>query len=177
MTLVHVLTDPATDITATAAERHRAIVEAAVVADQAGFEGVHIGEHHGLEYTTSAPPVVLAAIGERTSRLRLSTAVTLAANLDPVRMAEDYATVDALSGGRCEVVVGRGNFFVSTYTLFGQRLEDSHELFAQNVELLAQLWAGKEVSWAGSRHRAPINEFVLQPAPVGAMPLWIGGGA
>jgi alkanesulfonate monooxygenase SsuD/methylene tetrahydromethanopterin reductase-like flavin-dependent oxidoreductase (luciferase family) len=166
MTLGDVVADPVTGCTATAAERHRAIVEAAVVADQAGFEGVHIGEHHGLEYTTSAPPVVLAAIGERTSRLRLSTAVTLAANLDPIRMAEDYATVDALSGGRCEVVVGRGNFFVSTYTLF-----------AQNVELLAQLWAGKEVSWAGSRHRAPINEFVLQPAPVGAMPLWIGGGA
>jgi len=177
MTLGDVVADPVTGRTPTAAERHRAIVEAAVVADEAGFEGVHIGEHHGLEYTTSAPPVILAAIGERTSSLRLSTAVTLAANLDPIRMAEDYATVDALSGGRCEVVVGRGNFFVSTYTLFGQRLEDSHELFAQNVELLTQLWAGKEVSWAGSPHRAPINEFVLQPAPVGEMPLWVGGGA
>ncbi len=177
MTLGDVVTDPVTGLTPTAAERHRAIVEAAVVADEAGFEGVHIGEHHGLEYTTSAPPVILAAIGERTSRLRLSTAVTLAANLDPIRVAEDYATVDVLSGGRCEVVVGRGNFFVSTYTLFGQRLEDSHELFAQNVELLTQLWAGKEVDWTGSRHRAPICEFVLQPAPVGVMPLWIGGGA
>ena len=177
MTLGDVVADPVTGRTPTAAERHRAIVEAAVVADEAGFEGVHIGEHHGLEYTTSAPPVILAAIGERTSSLRLSTAVTLAANLDPIRMAEDYATVDALSGGRCEVVVGRGNFFVTTYTLFGQRLEDSHELFAQNVELLTQLWAGKEVNWAGSRHRAPINEFVLQPVPVGAMPLWVGGGA
>jgi alkanesulfonate monooxygenase SsuD/methylene tetrahydromethanopterin reductase-like flavin-dependent oxidoreductase (luciferase family) len=177
MTLGDVVADPVTGLTPTAAERHRAIVEAAVVADEAGFEGVHIGEHHGIEYTTSAPPVILAAIGERTSRLRLSTAVTLAANLDPIRVAEDYATVDALSGGRCEVVVGRGNFFVSTYTLFGQRLEDSHELFAQNVELLAELWAGKEVNWAGSRHRAPISEFVLQPVPVGAMPLWVGGGA
>ncbi|TAM67462.1 LLM class flavin-dependent oxidoreductase [Mycobacterium sp.] len=177
MTLGDVVTDPVTGLTPTAAERHRAIVEAAAVADEAGFEGVHIGEHHGLEYTTSAPPVILAAIGERTSRLGLSTAVTLAANLDPIRVAEDYATVDALSGGRCEVVVGRGNFFVSTYTLFGQLLEDSHELFAQNVELLTQLWAGKEVTWAGSRHRAPISEFVLQPAPVGPMPLWVGGGA
>jgi alkanesulfonate monooxygenase SsuD/methylene tetrahydromethanopterin reductase-like flavin-dependent oxidoreductase (luciferase family) len=177
MTLGDVVADPVTGLAPTAAERHRAIVEAAVVADEAGFEGVHIGEHHGIEYTTSAPPVILAAIGERTSRLRLSTAVTLAANLDPIRVAEDYATVDALSGGRCEVVVGRGNFFVSTYTLFGQRLEDSHELFAQNVELLTQLWAGKEVDWPGSRHRAPIAEFVLQPVPVGAMPLWVGGGA
>jgi alkanesulfonate monooxygenase SsuD/methylene tetrahydromethanopterin reductase-like flavin-dependent oxidoreductase (luciferase family) len=107
MTLGDVVADPVTGLAPTAAERHRAIVEAAVVADEAGFEGVHIGEHHGLEYTTSAPPVILAAIGERTSRLRLSTAVTLAANLDPIRVAEDYATVDALSGGRCEVVVGR----------------------------------------------------------------------
>lgn len=177
MTLGDTVADPVTGATETAAQRHRAIVEAAVVADQVGFHGVHVGEHHGLEYTTSAPPVILSAIGERTTNLRLSTAVMLAANLDPVRVAEDYATVDALSGGRCEVVVGRGNFFVATYTLFGQAIEDSHELFAENVELLTQLWTGKEVSWPGSRHRAPIEEFVLQPAPVGPMPIWIGGGA
>lgn len=177
MTLGDQVTDPITGTRETAAQRHRAIVEAAAVADQAGFHGIHIGEHHGLEYTTSAPPVILAAIGERTENLRLSTAVALAANLDPVRAAEDYATVDALSGGRCEVVVGRGNFFVSTYTLFGQKLEDSHELFHDAVELLVQLWSGKPVNWPGSAHRAPIDDFVLQPTPVGAMPLWIGGGA
>jgi alkanesulfonate monooxygenase SsuD/methylene tetrahydromethanopterin reductase-like flavin-dependent oxidoreductase (luciferase family) len=121
--------------------------------------------------------VILSAISERTRRLRLSTAVTLAANLDPVRAAEDYATVDVLSGGRCEVVVGRGNFFVSTYSLFGQDIEDSHELFRDNVELLVQLWSGKEINWPGSAHRAAIEEFVLQPPPVGGLPLWIGGGA
>ncbi|OHV06901.1 LLM class flavin-dependent oxidoreductase [Mycobacterium talmoniae] len=177
MSLGDVVTDPVTGRTETAAERHRAIVEAAVAADQVGFHCVHVGEHHGLDYTTSAPPVILSAIGERTTRLRLSTAVTLAANLDPIRVAEDYATVDALSGGRCEVVVGRGNFFVSTYTLFGQQLTDSHELFAENVELLTQLWAGKEINWPGSRHRAPISDFTVQPAPVGPLPVWIGGGA
>lgn len=177
MSLGDAVTDPVTGATETAPERHRALVEAAAVADQVGFHGFHVGEHHGIDYTTSAPPVVLSAIGERTSTLRLSTAVTLAANLDPIRVAEDYATVDALSGGRCEVVAGRGNFFVSTYTLFGQELADSHELFADNVELLTQLWTGKEVNWPGSRHRAPIDDFTLRPAPVGAMPLWIGGGA
>lgn len=177
MTLGDQVTDPVTGVRETAAERHRAAVEAAVVADEAGFHGVHIGEHHGLEYTTSAPPVILSAIGERTRNLRLSTAVTLAANLDPVRAAEDYATVDVLSGGRAEVVVGRGNFFVSTYTLFGQRIEDSHELFHDAVELLVRLWSGKAVNWPGSAHRAPIEDFVLQPPPVGQMPLWIGGGA
>jgi alkanesulfonate monooxygenase SsuD/methylene tetrahydromethanopterin reductase-like flavin-dependent oxidoreductase (luciferase family) len=177
MTLGDLVTDPVTGARETPAERHRAIVEAAAVADGAGFHGVHIGEHHGLEYLFSAPPVILSAIGERTRRLRLSTAVTLAANLDPVRAAEDYATVDVLSGGRCEVVVGRGNFFVSTYSLFGQDIEDSHELFRDNVELLVQLWSGKEINWAGSAHRAAIEEFVLQPPPVGGLPLWIGGGA
>ncbi|MDT7628562.1 MAG: hypothetical protein QOI50_492, partial [Pseudonocardiales bacterium] len=125
MTLGDLVTDPVTGTRETPAERHRAIVEAAAVADGVGFHGVHIGEHHGLEYLFSAPPVILSAISERTRRLRLSTAVTLAANLDPVRAAEDYATVDVLSGGRCEVVVGRGNFFVSTYSLFGQDIEDS----------------------------------------------------
>jgi alkanesulfonate monooxygenase SsuD/methylene tetrahydromethanopterin reductase-like flavin-dependent oxidoreductase (luciferase family) len=177
MTLGDLVTDPVTGARETPAERHRAIVEAAAVADGAGFHGVHIGEHHGLEYLFSAPPVILSAIGERTRRLRLSTAVTLAANLDPVRAAEDYATVDVLSGGRCEVVVGRGNFFVSTYSLFGQDIEDSHELFRVIVELLVQLWSGKEINWPGSAHRAAIEEFVLQPPPVGGLPLWIGGGA
>ncbi|MDT7561198.1 MAG: hypothetical protein QOE32_3808 [Pseudonocardiales bacterium] len=177
MTLGDLVTDPVTGTRETPAERHRAIVEAAAVADGVGFHGVHIGEHHGLEYLFSAPPVILSAISERTRRLRLSTAVTLAANLDPVRAAEDYATVDVLSGGRCEVVVGRGNFFVSTYSLFGQDIEDSHELFRDNVELLVQLWSGKEINWPGSAHRAAIEEFVLQPPPVGGLPLWIGGGA
>lgn len=177
MTLGDQVTDPITGGRETAAERHRAIVEAAAAADEVGVHGMHVGEHHGLEYTTSAPPVILSAIGERTRNLRLSTAVTLAANLDPVRMAEDYATVDALSGGRCEVVVGRGNFFVSTYTLFGQRIEDSHERFGEAVELLVALWSGKTVNWPGSSHRAAIEDFVLQPPPVGTMPLWIGGGA
>ncbi|HWO66247.1 MAG TPA: LLM class flavin-dependent oxidoreductase, partial [Umezawaea sp.] len=170
------ITDPITGTKPTPSERHRAIVEAAVVADESGFHGVHIGEHHGLDYIFSAPPVILAAIAERTTNLRLATAVTLAANLDPVRAAEDYATVDVLSGGRCEVVVGRGNGFANTYTLFGQRLEDSAELFAERVELLTRLWSGDPVNWPGSTHRAPIDGFELQPPPVHGLPLWVGGG-
>lgn len=177
MTLGDMVTDPVTGDRETPAQRHRSIVEAAVCAEAVGFRGVHVGEHHGLEYVYSAPPVILSAIGERTSRLRLSTAVTLAANLDPVRVAEDYATVDALSNGRVEVVVGRGNFFVATYTLFGQDIADSHEMFGDNVELLVELWSGKEVNWGGSRFRAPIGAFELRPPPVGRLPLWIGGGA
>jgi alkanesulfonate monooxygenase SsuD/methylene tetrahydromethanopterin reductase-like flavin-dependent oxidoreductase (luciferase family) len=176
MTLGDLVRDPVTGVLETPAERHRSVVEAAAAADEVGFHGVNIGEHHGLEYIYSAPPVILAAIAERTKNLRLSTAVTLAANLDPVRAAEDYATLDALSGGRTEMVVGRGNFFTSTYTLFGQDPEDSHELFGENVELLLRLWSGESVSWTG-RSRPPLEDFTLQPPPVDVPPLWIGGGA
>ncbi|KXF55764.1 luciferase [Rhodococcus sp. SC4] len=176
MTLGDQVTDPVTGVRETAAQRHRAIVEASVAADEGGFEAVHVGEHHGLEYIYSAPPVILAAIGERTSRLKLSTAVTLIANLDPVRAAEDYATLDALNDGRAEMVVGRGNFFTSTYTVFGQDPDDSHELYQENIELLLDLWTGKPVTWEG-KHRAPLQNFELQPPPAEIPPLWIGGGA
>lgn len=176
MTLGDQVTDPVTGVRESAAERHRAIVEAAVAADQGGFEGVHVGEHHGLEYIYSAPPVILAAIGERTTNIKLSTAVTLVANLDPVRAAEDYSTLDALNSGRVEVVAGRGNFFTSTYTVFGQDPEASHELFEENIELLLNLWSGKPVTTQGG-HRAPLDAFELQPPPERVLPLWIGGGA
>lgn len=176
MTLGDLVTDPLTGKRETPAEKHRGIVEASVAADEAGFEGVHVGEHHGLEYIFSAPPVILAAIGERTKNIKLSTAVTLIANLDPVRAAEDYATLDAMNDGRVEMVVGRGNFFTETYTVFGQNPDDSHELFQENVELLLDLWTGKPVTWEG-KHRAPLNNFTLEPAPSAVPPLWIGGGA
>jgi alkanesulfonate monooxygenase SsuD/methylene tetrahydromethanopterin reductase-like flavin-dependent oxidoreductase (luciferase family) len=168
MTLGDIVTDPVTGTRETSAQRHRSVVEAAAVADSVGFHGVHIGEHHGLEYIFSAPPVILSAIAERTTNLKLSTAVTLIANLDPVRAAEDYATLDALSG--------RGNFFTSTYNLFGQDPDDSHALFSENVELLLELWRGKEVNWTG-KFRTPIEQFTLEPRPEVVPRLWIGGGA
>jgi alkanesulfonate monooxygenase SsuD/methylene tetrahydromethanopterin reductase-like flavin-dependent oxidoreductase (luciferase family) len=176
MTLGDLDTDPVTGGRETPGQRHRAIVEAAAVADQVGLHGVHIGEHHGMEYIYSSPPVILSAMAERTKNIVLSTGVTLAANLDPVRVAEDYATVDSLSNGRMEMVVGRGNFFATTYDLFGQRIEDSHELFAENIELILDLWTGHEVTWTG-KFRPPIERFGLQPVPDNLPPMWIGGGA
>src|SRR5438874_632113 len=155
MSLGDSIVDPVTGQQSSAAERHRMLVESAVAAEAAGFTSVNMGEHHGIDYIYSAPPVVLAAIAERTSTLRLSTAVTLAANLDPFRMAEDYATVDVLSGGRVEIVAGRGNFFVSTYTLFGQDVAESRERFDEAIELLLTLWRGGVVNWEGS-FRPPI---------------------
>lgn len=176
MTLGDLVTDPVTGGRESTAQRHRAIVEAAAVADQAGFRSVHVGEHHGMDYVYSAPPVILAAIAERTEHIKLSTGVALAANLDPVRAAEDYATVHALSGGRAEMVVGRGNFFTTTYDLFGQDPADSHELFAENIELILDLWSGREVTWQG-KHRAPVTEFRLEPSLDVAPRMWVGGGA
>src|SRR5205823_11098421 len=97
----------------------------------------------------SSPPVVLAAIAERTTALRLSTGVTLGVNLDPVRLAEDYATVDVLSGGRVEPCIGRGTFFPHTFAAFGQNPRDAHAMFAENLELLLVLWGDGDVHWSG----------------------------
>lgn len=178
MSLGDMITDPVTGTTMSGAERHRMMIDAAPVAEQAGFYGINIGEHHGLDYAFSTPPVVLAAIAERTQRLKLSTAVALAANLDPLRIAEDYAAVDVISNGRLELVTGRGNFFESTYTLFGQSPAESAARFAESMELLCKLWPGDPVHWQG-QFRAPINGEYLQPKPVQAdrLPFWVGGGS
>jgi alkanesulfonate monooxygenase SsuD/methylene tetrahydromethanopterin reductase-like flavin-dependent oxidoreductase (luciferase family) len=154
------------------------MIDAAVIADRSGFYGINFGEHHGIDYAFSAPPVILAAVAERTRRLRLSTAVALAANLDPLRLAEDYATVDVISGGRVEIVTGRGNFFESTYALFGQSPADSPARFAEAMELLCRLWQGEPVHWSG-RFRPPINGERLRPTPVqkDSLPFWVGGGS
>jgi alkanesulfonate monooxygenase SsuD/methylene tetrahydromethanopterin reductase-like flavin-dependent oxidoreductase (luciferase family) len=178
MSLGDIIDDPVTGRPFSAPERYRMTIEAAVVGDRTGLQGVYVGEHHGIEYTFSAPAVVLGAIAERTSRLRLGTAVALAANLDPLRMAEDYATVDVISGGRLELVTGRGNFFESTYGLFGQSPADSAARFSESMTLLCQLWPGKPVTWSGE-FRTPITGQYLQPTPTQQqrLPFWIGGGS
>lgn len=172
------VTDPVTGYRPTVQERHRNFVESAVVAEAAGFHGVNMGEHHGIEYVFSCPPVVLAAIAERTERIKLGTGVTLLANLDALRVAEDYATLDVLSNGRVEIVSGRGNFFATTYELFGQPLEESVDRFGENADLLTQLWTGRPVHWSG-RFRPSVNGEALQPAPVQAASecMWLGGGS
>lgn len=179
MSLGDITDDPVTGNRFSAAERYRMTLDAAAVGDRVGLQGYYIGEHHGISYTFSSPGVVLAAIAARTTRLRLGTAVALAANLDTLRLAEDYATVDVISGGRLELVTGRGNFFEKTYDLFGQSAADSAERFAEAMELLCQLWAGKPVHWEG-KFRAPITGQHLEPTPVQQdppLPFWVGGGS
>jgi alkanesulfonate monooxygenase SsuD/methylene tetrahydromethanopterin reductase-like flavin-dependent oxidoreductase (luciferase family) len=178
LSLGDLITDPVTGRRATPSERHRSLVDQAVLAEQVGFTSVHLGEHHFCEYILSAPAVVLAAIAERTTTLRLSTGVTLGVNNDPVRLAEDYATVDVLSGGRVEPVVGRGTFFPHTFAGFGQDPRHAKAVFAEHLELLVRLWTEEEVTWRGDHH-TPVTALTTHPRPHQRPrpPIWVGAGA
>ncbi len=171
------LPDPHSGERVSQAQRQRQFVELAVRAEALGFDSVWLGEHHLCDYILSSPPVVLAAIASLTRQLRLGTAVTLLGNLDPVRAAEDYATVDALSGGRVELVAGRG-VLKRTYRDFGRDPADSRALYRENIELLLRLWTETDVHWSG-RFRASLDGVTVTPGPVQKPhpPLWIGGGS
>ncbi|MBW1886139.1 MAG: LLM class flavin-dependent oxidoreductase [Deltaproteobacteria bacterium] len=158
-------------------EHHRQIVDNAVLAEELGFDSIWLGEHHFCDYILSSPPVVLAAIAERTERLRLGTAVTLLPTLDPVRVAEDYATVDLLSGGRLEVTVGRG-ILANTYTSLSRDYADSVEMGRENLELLIELWTKEEVHF-DAKFRAPLSGVRVEPHPVQHPhpPIWLAGAS
>lgn len=177
LTLGDLIRDPVTGSLRTPAERHRNLIDQAVWAEDSGFDTIHYGEHHFSRYIMSSPQIVLAAAAERTTRLRLSTGVTLAANLDPVRVAEDYATVDAISNGRIEPCFGRGTLFPDVYTEFGQDESCATERFAENLELILRLWTEENVTWSG-RHRSPLHHATVHPRPTQTPrpPVWIGAG-
>ncbi len=175
LSLGDLLADPVTGAQRTESERHRSIIEQAVRAEQLGFDAVHLGEHHTSDYMLSSPAVVLAAVAERTDRITLSTAVTLLPTLDPVRVVEDFATLDVLSGGRAEIVAGRGSYFQKTFGVFGRDADDSRALFDENVELVVRLLREEEVTWEG-RFRSPLQAVTTRPRPVGPLAVWIGGG-
>lgn len=176
MSLGDLLPHPVTRALDTESSRHRSFVNQAILAEELGFTSVHLGEHHFCDYTLSSPPVVLAAIGERTTTIKLSTSVTLAGNLDPVRVAEDYATVDVLSGGRVELVLGRGSLFARTYEGFGQPVSTARQRFDESVALLARLLREEEVTWQGD-FRPPLNGHTTRPRPMTELPIWIGAGS
>jgi alkanesulfonate monooxygenase SsuD/methylene tetrahydromethanopterin reductase-like flavin-dependent oxidoreductase (luciferase family) len=177
MILGDLVPDPHTGRVASQAERHRAFVELAVLAEEVGLDSVWLGEHHFCDYILSSPAIVLAAIAERTSRIRLGTSVALLPNLDPVRVAEDYATLDLLSGGRVELAVGRG-IVPRVYEGFGQDPEDARTLQEERLELLLRLWTEQEVDWEGTT-RAPIRDLRVEPHPAQRPhpPVWLGGGS
>lgn len=171
------LPDPVTGRLLTQAERYRMIVDAAVKAEETGFRSASVGEHHFCDYIISTPPVLLAAMAERTSTIRLGTAVALGANNDPIRVAEAYATLDVVSEGRVELVLGRGNLYEHTFTAFGQDASASRSIFEENVELVVQALHGEQLDWTGN-HRPPFQNFTTQPRPVqSTVPVWVGGGS
>jgi probable LLM family oxidoreductase len=157
------------------ADRLRDLVEQVVQAEDAGLDVFGIGEHHRKEYLDSAPAVILAAAAARTRRIRLTSAVTVLSSADPVRVFQNFATLDLLSQGRAEIVAGRGSF-VDSFPLFGFRLEDYDSLFAENLDLLLKIRDNEHVTWSG-KHRAPLTGQGVYPRPVQTpLPIWLGVG-
>jgi probable LLM family oxidoreductase len=157
------------------AQRLEDLIEEARLADELGLEVFGLGEHHRPDYAVSATTVALAAIAARTERIRLSSAVTVLSSADPVRVFEEYATLDLISGGRAEIMAGRGSF-IESFPLYGYDLDDYDELFAEKLDLLLGLRAQERVTWSG-RHRAALNDIGVYPRPLqNPLPVWIAVG-
>lgn len=170
-----VVSDPDTGISLSASERLSNLVEEVEAADRAGLDSFGVGEHHRPEFLDSAPTLILAAAAARTSHIRLTSAVTVLSADDPVRVFQSFATLDLLSRGRAEMVVGRGSF-TEAYPLFGLDLNDYDALFTEKLNLLLQIRKNTHVHWRGE-HRAALTGQGIYPRPVqNPLPLWLGVG-
>lgn len=170
-----VVSDPLTGVTLSPADRLANLLEEIEVADASGVQSFGVGEHHRPEYLDSAPGMILAAAAARTTRIRLNSAVTVLSADDPVRVFQQYATLDLLSRGRAELVVGRGSF-IEAYPLFGLNTQDYDSLFQEKLELLLRLREETHVHWSG-RHRAPLRGEGVYPRPYQErLPVWVGVG-
>jgi probable LLM family oxidoreductase len=157
------------------AQRLPELVEEIALADQVGLDVFGIGEHHRPDFAAPAPTMLLAAAASRTSRIRLSTAVTVLSSDDPVRVFEQFAMLDLLSAGRAEIMAGRGALLES-FRIFGYRFDDYDDLFAEKLDLLLALRGDEPVTWSG-RHRPPLRNEVIYPRPVQQpIPVWIAVG-
>jgi probable LLM family oxidoreductase len=158
-----------------AEERMRNLLEEAKLADELGLKLFAVGEHHRPDYLVSSPATALAAIAAVTKQIRLSSAVTVLSSDDPVRVFEQFAHVDLISGGRAEIMAGRGSF-IESFPLFGYDLDDYDELFTEKLELLLAIRESERVSWHG-KHRAPLENAGVWPPPVqDPLPIWIAVG-
>src|SRR5918993_279431 len=158
-----------------AAQRLRTLVEEIELADQVGLNVFGVGEHHRPDYAVSSPAVALTAAAARTEDICLTSAVTVLSSADPVRVFQDFATLDLLSGGRAEIMAGRGSF-IESFPLFGYDLGDYDELFAEKLELLLAVRENERVTWSGE-HRAPLEDAGVYPRPVqDPLPVWIAVG-
>jgi probable LLM family oxidoreductase len=174
-TFGNVTPDPHTGKAVGVAQRYEEILEAAKLAEAVGLDVFGVGEHHRLDIAISSPAVVMAAVGAATRRLRLVSAVTILSTLDPVRVFEDFATADLLSGGRAEIIAGRGAF-TESFAMFGYDIAEYDAVFAEHLELLLALNRSERVTWQG-RFRPPLNDAQISPRPVKAeLPIWLGVG-
>src|SRR5229473_903145 len=153
----------------------RNTVEEAVLAESVGLDSFNIGEHYRPEFMDSAGHVVLAAIASRTERIRLGTSVTVLSTQDPVRLYSEFATLDAVSNGRAQLIVGRGSL-TDSFPLFGFDLADYEQLFEEKLDLLVRLLREQPVTWSGNFRPEVTNQFVSPPIPKGHMPTWVGVG-
>ncbi|SES42054.1 LLM class flavin-dependent oxidoreductase [Psychrobacillus sp. OK032] len=157
------------------AERIREVIEEIVLADQVGLDVFGVGEHHRKDYAASAPAVILAAAASQTKRIRLTSAVTVLSSDDPVRVFQEFATLDAISNGRAEIMAGRGSF-IESFPLFGYDLKDYDELYNEKLDLLLKIRESEMVTWNGE-HRATIQNRGVYPRPVqDPLPVWIASG-
>jgi probable LLM family oxidoreductase len=153
----------------------RDVADEGVLADQVGVDFFGIGEHHRADFAVSAPDVVLAAIAGRTSRIHLGSAVTVLSSDDPVRVFQRFSTLDALSGGRAEVILGRGSF-IESFPLFGYELEQYDRLFEEKLQLFAELLEGAPVTWSGTTRASLTDQSVYPPLESGSLRTWIAVG-
>lgn len=174
-TFVETLPDVNTGRVISHAERIRDVVEEIVLADQVGLDVYGVGEHHREDYAASSPAVVLAAAASKTERIRLTSAVTVLSSADPVRVFQEFSTLDGISNGRAEIMAGRGSF-IESFPLFGYDLQHYDELFEEKLDLLLKLCTSEKVTWTG-KHRPSINNLGVYPRPVqNPLPVWIGSG-
>src|SRR5215471_14622483 len=170
-----VTSDPTTEITLRPAQRIKNLLEEIVLADQVGLDVFGIGEHHRSEFVDSAPVVILGAGATRTKNIRLSSAVTVLSAADPVRVFQEFATLDLISQGRAEIVAGRGSS-VEAFPLFGFDLDDYDSLYAEKLDLLLKLRENSHIHWTG-KHRPALTGQAVYPRPLqDPLPIWVGVG-
>ena len=167
--------DPVTGVTVSSEQRLKDLMEEIELADQVGLDVFGVGEHHRTDFSVSSPAVVLAGAATRTKRIRLTSAVTVLSSDDPVRVFQDFATVDLLSGGRAEIMAGRGSF-IESYPLFGYSLDDYDDLFSEKLAMLLEIRAHEKVTWKG-KHTQSLDDLGVYPRPVqNPLPVWIAVG-
>jgi probable LLM family oxidoreductase len=173
--LADIYPDPLTGKTISAKQRMEEIIKAAKLADEAGLDVFGVGEHHRLDYAVSSPSVVLSAISQVTKQIKLTSATTVLNTIDPVRLFEEFATLDLLSNGRAEIIAGRGAF-LDSFPLFGFDLTNYDELFEEHLELFLKLNEQELITWNG-RYRSSLKDAAIAPRPIQQpIPIWVGVG-